>query len=297
MIINKANLTNLTTGFKAAFQSAFAEVKPTWKSYATYVKSTTAIETYAWLGQFPGMREWIGDRVIKNLETEGYQIRNRDFEQTVAVKRNAIEDDQYGVYTPMMAAMGAAAGTFPDELTFGQLKLGFTANGYDRQFFFDTDHPVRQGDGSVVSVSNLQAGASTPWFLLDLSKPVKPVIFQDRRPITFVAKDDPRDDNVFDRAEFVYGADGRMATGFAFWQLAFGSRANLTTANFDLAYDSMTVLKGDEGRPLAIKPTHLVIPPQLRKAADEVIRVQRLAGGADNPNYARVEVVEVPWLA
>ena len=297
MIINRTNLANLTVAYKAAFQSAFGEAKPAWKDFATYVKSTTLIETYAWLGQFPGMREWIGDRVIKSLEAEGYQIKNRDWEQTVSVPRNAIDDDQFGVYTPMMAAMGAAAATLPDQLVFEQLASGFTSNCYDKQFFFDADHPVRDATGKEVSVSNLQPGDATPWFLLDLSKPIKPLIFQDRKPATFVAKDTPDDDNVFLRKQFVYGADARAATGFSFWQLGFGSQVKLEKDSFNAAYDAMTVFKGDEGRTLGIKATHLVIPPQLRTAADEVIRVQRLANGADNPNYARVTVVEVPWLA
>lgn len=297
MIINRTNMTNLFIGYKAAFQSAFGEAKPMWKDYATYVKSTTAIETYAWLAQMPGMREWIGDRFLKSIEADGYQVKNRDWEDTVKVPRNAISDDQYGVFTPFMAAMGAAAAAHPDQLVFGQLASGFTANCYDKQCFFDADHPVRGADGKVNSVSNVQAGNSVPWFLLDLSKPIKPILYQDRKPVAFVAKDNPDDDNVFFRKQFIYGADSRSATGFTFWQLAFGSKASLDKGNFDAAYDAMAVLKGDEGRPIGVKATHLVIPPQLRTKADEVIRVQRLANGADNPNYGRVTVVEVPWLA
>ena len=297
MIINKTNLSNLYTAYKAAFQSAFSEVKPQWKDFATYVKSTTLIETYAWLNQMPGMREWIGDRFIKNIEQEGYTVKNRDWEQTIAVLRNAIEDDQFGVYTPMIAAMGAAAATFPDQLIFGQLKSGFGALCYDGQAFFDPEHPVRGADGKITGVSNMQDGDGVPWYLFDLSKPIKPMLYQDRKSATFVAKDSPEDDNVFMRREFLYGTDCRAATGFTFWQLAFGSKAELDKDNFDAAFDAMAVFKGDEGRPLGIQATHMVIPPQLRTKADEVIRVQRLANGADNPNYARVTVVTVPWLA
>jgi phage major head subunit gpT-like protein len=297
MIISSSNLSNLTTGYRAAFQSAFAEAKPQWKTFATYVKSSTALETYAWLGQFPGMREWIGDRIIKNLGQNGYQLRNRDWEQTVAVPRNAIEDDQFGVYTPMMAAMGAAAATLPDELVFGTIAGGFAAHCFDGQFFFDTDHPVKSPNGATASVSNVQTGSGAAWYLLDLAKPVKPFIYQERKPARFVAKDDPTDERVFMKNEFVYGADARMVGGYAFWQLAFGSKQTLNETNFDAAYDAMTTLKGDEGRPLAIKPTHLLVPPSLRKAADEIVRVQRKANGADNANFQLVDVVVSPWLA
>lgn len=48
---------------------------------------------YAWLGDIPGMREWIGDREVQNLTASDYTIKNKDFELTVGVDRNAIEDD------------------------------------------------------------------------------------------------------------------------------------------------------------------------------------------------------------
>lgn len=40
------------------------------------------------------MREWIGDKVVKSLAAFNYTIRNKDWEATVEVDRNDIEDDQ-----------------------------------------------------------------------------------------------------------------------------------------------------------------------------------------------------------
>lgn len=298
MIINRTNMAGLQVAFKKNFEGAFSAGEVLYKKIATVVPSTTATEAYPWLGQIPRIREWIGERVIRSITTDGYQLTNKPFEQTITVPRTAIEDDTYGVFSPLFAAIGDSARVFPDELVFGALAKGFQTNCYDGQFFFDTDHPVRRDDGSTITVSNMQAGSSTPWFLLDLSKPVKPLIFQDRKKFEFVAKDDPNtSDDVFMRNEFLYGVYGRMAAGHAFWQLAFGSKDILDKANFDAAYDSMTSLKGDEGRPLGIKPTVLVIPPSLRNAANEIVTVQRLASGADNPNYKIVDVMIAPWLA
>ena len=62
MIINKSNLNALFVGIKAAFNEGRSRVEPTWSRVATRVPSTTKSETYAWLGQFPRLREWVGDR-------------------------------------------------------------------------------------------------------------------------------------------------------------------------------------------------------------------------------------------
>lgn len=297
MIINRSNLQGLTTGFRANFQGGFAGVAPQWTTVATLVPSSTSENAYPWLGEFPGMREWLGDRVVKNIETHGYSIKNKPFEMTVSVPAPAIEDDQYGVYAPMMTEMGRAAAAHPDELVFGLLKNAFATNCYDGQYFFDTDHPVLAPDGTLQSVSNYQSGSSSPWFLIDDSRALKPLIFQQRKKPNFVAKDRPEDDNVFDSAVFKYGVDSRCNVGFGFWQLAQGSKATLTTENFDAAYDAMAGRKGDQGRPLGVMARKLIVGPGNRKAGQDIVKAVNLANGATNTNVGLVDLVIVPWLA
>lgn len=297
MIINRQSLTTLTTGYKAGFQIGFEGVAPMWNRVATLVPSATASEEYAWLGAFPGMREWIGERQIKNLAQHGYSIKNRKFESTVSVPKTSIEDDQFGIYAPMMQELGRSAAEHPDTLVFSLLKAGFATNCYDGQFYFDTDHPVVGADGVESSVSNVQAGSGAPWFLLDTRRALKPLIFQERKKPQFVAKDDPTDDRVFMKDEYVYGTDSRCNVGFGFWQMAFGSKADLTEANLQAAYTAMTSLKGDEGRPLGILPNLLVVHPNLKFKADELLKAQLKDGGASNIMQGLVDSLASPWLA
>ena len=107
-MITNALLTALRTAFRAEFQKALTETPTDYDKIATTVPSTTGAEEYAWLGQLPGLREWLGDRVIHAIGNHGYTIKNKPFELTVGVPRTAIEDDQYGVYTPLMTEMGRA---------------------------------------------------------------------------------------------------------------------------------------------------------------------------------------------
>lgn len=78
-------------------------------------------------------------------------------------------------------------------------------------------------DSAELLVAPLLATQAAYWFLLDTSKPVKPLIFQQRKDAEFVSKDNPNDDNVFFNKEFVYGVDCRDNVGYGLWQLAYGS--------------------------------------------------------------------------
>lgn len=140
MIVNQANLRELTVGYSAAFNKAMTEAKTDYQKIATIVPSSTAENSYKWLGQMPGLRKWIGEREIQHLDSYGYTIRNEKFERTLGVPREDIEDDQYGIYTSYFAAMGEVAGEHPDELVFSLLADGFTEKCYDGKPFFSDEH-------------------------------------------------------------------------------------------------------------------------------------------------------------
>jgi phage major head subunit gpT-like protein len=298
MHINHANLKTLYTAYKAAFAGGLGQAPSQFGPLVTVVNSTTLSEEYGWLGSFPSMREWLGDRVVHGIKSHGYSIKNKPFELTVGVPREAIEDDQHGIYAPMMQEMGLAVGSHPDQLTFGLLAAGHTTLCYDGQFFFDTDHPVLDAGGSIVSQSNVDenSGNGTPWYLLETRRAIKPLIWQDRKKPEFVAKTDLKDDNVFFAKEFIYGTDARRNVGFGLWQLAYRSRKALDEANLIAAWTAMTERKGDHGRPLGIRPNLLVVPPGQEWAARKIVAASTLSNGADNVLKGIVDVVSVPWL-
>lgn len=301
MLICEQNLTSLFLGYSTAFNAAHAAAKPLWPQLATTVPSSTKEEQYSWLGQFPRLREWVGDRVIKNLKAYGYSIKNRKFESTISVPRDDIEDDSYGLFKPLFEEMGNATASHPDELLFELILSGFVTKCYDGRPFFDTSHEMVDNNGVVKVISNVQLPAKPEdekplWFLLDTSRPLKPFIFQQRRPYEFVALDKPSDENVFMRQEFIYGVDGRMNVGFGFWQQAFGSKVELNAANFGAAYNAMTALKTEEGRSLGIKPNLLVVGSSNREAAFFIAQADKLANGQPNPNYGLLDVIVTSHL-
>jgi len=190
------------------------------------VPSTTKQEEYKWLGNFPGFREWIGDRVIKDLAVDGFIIKNRDFEVTVSVDRNDIEDDTIGIYKPMIQQLGESARQHPDELLFDLLINGFTNLCFDGKPFFAPDHP----NGDKAAWSN------------------------------------------------------------------FGTPV-LAQAAYEAARAQMMALVNDEGRPLKIIPSMLIVPPQLEATAKTLLRADKTANGATNIWKDSADILIVPELA
>lgn len=297
MLLNSANLAALGVGYRSEYNRGFTDAESYYAQLATTVPSMTRENTYPWLGEMPGIREWIGEREVRKLSQFDYTIRNKPWEMTISVDRDHIEDDQYGVYSPMFANMGFETARFPDQLIFNLLSSGFAQTCYDGQYFFDNDHPGYNAAGLEVSVTNVQAGAANPWYLLDTRRPLKPLVYQLRRAFDLVAKNARDDDNVFWRKEYIWGVEGRMNCGYGFWQQAYGSKAALDATSFNLALTTMMGLKRRAGQPLGIKPNILVCGPSNRATALEVVKAERNAAGATNINRDAVDVLVVEWLA
>lgn len=293
MIINQTALQGIYKSFNTIFREALATAAPSqWPLVAMQVPSETREESYDWLGDLPMMREWLGDRLVKDLSAFHYSIVNKDFEATIEVDRNDIEDDRIGIHRPRIQQLADSALRHPDLLVFALLKAGFTTTCYDGQYFFDTDHPVKGA-----SVSNFGGGSGAAWYLMDLSRPIKPIILQIRKRPELVAMDRPTDEQVFMRKKYRYGVDDRKNVGFGLWQLAFASKEALDATNYAAARAAMMGFKNEEDVPLGIVPTHLVVPPTLESAGRSVVKVQNDAAGAGNPWFGTAELVVVPWLA
>jgi len=292
MIINQASLEGISRTFSTIFNAAFDSAESQIDLIAMRVPSTGSSVDYKFLADDSTMREWIGERFIKNLSGASYTIKNKSFEKTIEVDRDDIEDDQIGVYAPHIQNIAQAAKQHPDILGFGLLKSGFDEVCFDENPFFSTAHPVGKK-----SVSNMAAGTNTPWFLMDLSRPLKPLIHQIRKTPEFVAMTNPNDANVFMMKKFLFGVDDRKNMGFGLWQLAYGSKEPLTPETYAAARAAMASFTRDDGKvPLGITPTHLIVPGKLESAGRTVLEAQLVGGGNSNIWYNTAKLVVSPWL-
>lgn len=131
--------TNFRTMWEAQFLAA-TNADQFRSKLAMQVDSNALIETYAWFGTVPQMREWIGERQLSSLVPTTYSITNKDWEATIEVDRNAIEDDRLGQVRPRIMQLAQEAVRSQEQLAVDTLRLGLTGLAYDGQFFFDTDH-------------------------------------------------------------------------------------------------------------------------------------------------------------
>lgn len=293
-VVNAQTLIATQKTFRAMFMASFDGASNFWPKHAMEIASTNAAEIHQWLGRVAQMREWVDTKVLDQLRGFDFTIKNKDYESTLEVDRNAIEDDQLGIYRPRIQDLGARAKNHPDKLLSEVRRAGAATLCYDGQFFYDTDHveggsgsqsnkltgtgttaaQVRadlfaakaalrkfkddkgepfilgMGNNSVVAVippdlekvfdelNNPAPGATTPktpidyeidpyltdandWYLDYTGAPIKAFVHQTRKPIDFVALDDPNaSENVFMRKKYYYGVEGRYAMSYGLWQMS-----------------------------------------------------------------------------
>lgn len=296
MEISAATLRDLTTGFRTEFNVGLGLAPSQWRSVAMPAPSTAITEKYPWLKDMPGLREWVGDRVVHQLAVSVYEITNKEYEGTFEVPLRMIETDQYGTFGPLARVYGESYGSHPDQTVFAALAAGFTTLCHDGQYFFDTDHPLLNKDGVTVDTySNAGGGSGAAWYLLCTNRALKPLIFQERKAEPF-EKLTPME-AIADTRKVKWGCYRDCAVGYSFPQFAYASQQTLNATNYAAARAAVASFKGDHGRPLGLVPNLLVFPPALEGAARSIIINEFDAAGASNPWKGTAELLMVPWLA
>ncbi len=160
MLVNTANIQAIFKGYRVIFQGAYQGLKNTlWESIAMRTNSTGESEDYSWLAAIPGMRELLGEVVIKNLAAHKWNIANKEWEDTIGLKQAFVERDTYGLLNRLVESMGQVARQTPDVLVSDLLVSGFDKKCYTGKNFFDSNHqPVEGGTKfSNVGVKKLSA--------------------------------------------------------------------------------------------------------------------------------------------
>ena len=296
-------LGSINNGLTLAFNTQLYAAESVYKKFTYDATSTGTDEIYPSMDLIGGVREWLGARVEQELGNHTFTIKNRKYEQTIGVKREDVEDDKYGLYTPVASELGRSAHEFPDLLVAGLMKNGTTTAGYDNQNFLDVAHPNFDPSGNASTIANYVAGGSPGWYLIDNSRMLKPFIHQTRVPFSLTARFNPDDPSVFDNDKFLWGTRGRMNAGFGLWQLVYYSQQPMTQANLLAGRTAMASIRRPDGTPMGIKPTLLVVPPTLFAQSNSYYVNSLIANDPANPTVlvenlikGFFEPLEYPWL-
>lgn len=82
---------------------------------------------------------------------------------------------------------------------------------------------VDRDTAELVVWEEIDAINPNAWFLFDKAFPLKPVIIQDEKTLELLALDDPEDDHVFKKHEFLYQAYKRAGYGYGLPEAIYGS--------------------------------------------------------------------------
>ena len=302
--ITASMLGSINNGLTLAFNTQLYAAASVFRRFTFEAPSDGPAEVYPRLDMLRGIREFIGPRQVQSLTQSSFTITNRTFEQTIGIKRADIEDDRYGIYSPVAAQMGQTAARFPDLLVTQLMKVGTTTKIYDGQNFFDLAHPSFDANGNPATVANVSAAGGQPgWYLIDTSQVLQPFIYQNRIPFSLVSRFNPDDPSVFDNDEFLWGTRGRCNAGFGLWQLAYYSTQPMTPANLVAARTAMALIRRPDGTPMGITPNLLVVGSALYPRAKAYYTNNLIANDPTTPTtliendiIGMFEPLEFKWL-
>jgi len=140
MALTTAQLATASRLITSVFDKSVRAASPFYPRIATVVASESAEEKYAWLGDMPGMREWLGERIFKQLRAADYELKNKHWENSLLVSKTDIADARMLKYKMLIEGLAAEGTYHPDELLFTTMVAGESTACFDGQFFYDTDH-------------------------------------------------------------------------------------------------------------------------------------------------------------
>jgi len=166
--VQQEKLTDAFTGYHALFKKSRGRPSKAAEQVAILTMRTpsgTAVEEYSWLDTIPSMHKWQGERRVKKLRANGFRVPNEDYESTIVIANNDIDDDRLGVYQPRIAAMPGRYPVLQLNLVAALLNGGFTTTGpggacYDGKAFFSTAHV--NGSGSKSNKLTKALSSSNP---------------------------------------------------------------------------------------------------------------------------------------
>lgn len=164
MELNSSAIVAFKTKYDTEFNKAF-ELAQTNYEKAAYVFNSGRVETvtHRWMKGLTGMKEFVGARQVNNVDSAGFSLSNKLWEDTVGIRRVDLERDQYGIYTPLVARIGQVAKQHRDKLVFEQLSDALASGtrasykAYDNIAFFGT----HTRDNTSYNYTNFTSGGSS----------------------------------------------------------------------------------------------------------------------------------------
>lgn len=229
-----------------------------YEPFTTKMGSKTRVETHTYMSNLPRLREFRGFNRVARLTNKGYTAENVEYRiGPVAVKKTDLDDDQVGGYLKTVQALPGRAQKDVGHRVLAHLAAGTSTPCFDGTNFFANSHTVGSGDNLDTANFASNDGATHRVIALILENPaIKPVIFQDREPLSGLKTDSetPQADLM---KEYLYWADMRFGLAYGFWWDAYHVTITDTPTVSEVVetlipqivngFRSFTLPKGDDG--------------------------------------------------
>lgn len=224
---DSADLRDKMAALEALFFSSLQVPDPNGAVARLAVTTTIDSEslTLAWNDLIGSLREWVGERVIKDLRARTITVTPKHYERTIGINKDHLADDKLGLCMENMRGLASLVQQDYRRKVVERLMAAFTDIGWDGKAILANDHPKDDG----TTIDNLTSDA------LD-------------------------------------------ATGLA---------------NAIQYFDSLV---GVDGEPLYVQPDLLACGPAQRANAEALLKADRLASGATNVNFQRLDLLVDPGI-
>jgi phage major head subunit gpT-like protein len=137
------------------FQAGYQRRKNYWQFYANLCPSSTKQNVYSWLAELPGLKKWVGAKLVRNIQTRSYTLVNDKWEDSYDIDRDDISDDNANILGGHIELLGDAGSRWGDDIVTDQLIAATSTVCFDGQPFFSASHPVDMDDPTAGTYSNL----------------------------------------------------------------------------------------------------------------------------------------------
>lgn len=287
-------IEELQVVFDASYNQGFAAVTPTFNLFSRVSTITQKGVQRAWISQEDALREFVDERVIKQINVNGSRIEVKKFEKTVGLSYDDISDNQWSQSVLVAEGIGKSAARHKDLLCYGVLTQN--AICVDDKPLFADDHFSNMFDNTKGVYSNQILDQDNPtapfWYLTKDNMGVE-LFIREGEDLSFGMLDG---DQGFMKEQLLFGVRGRMVAAGGLPQFIGRSNMPLTAENYEALRSKIEAINGVDGAPIDNSPSTLIVPKRLRAAAKLVIEADRNASGATNIYLNDVNVIVSHYL-
>lgn len=154
-IVTSDLLAGLFTNYRLIYEETFlaAMIEKYYPRVALEVQSETLTEVYNFFGSVPEPQQWKDTRAEQNIYPYNLTAAAIDWELTIAVDRNEIQDNRLNMTLPRIQQLGQAFPAFVEKKMITALVNGAVSgnNSYDGVTFYNSSHVI----GKAAAQSNL----------------------------------------------------------------------------------------------------------------------------------------------